>query len=287
MLNSSRAKLLGHKLALRLSAWLRRQAGCPASEPEYLYKYRPLSKEWLEFVLDILERDKIWFSAASKFNDPFDCLPVYNYAGTDDEIRARYAQRFRDNPAREKMVEQALLLRRDHPDKWEAQVDTMRAELGATISERTGVLSLSEVPDSLLMWGHYADCHTGVCLRFSRATFPALFKVAKPVRYSRDRPALDIIGDSLLEKVQKGLLTKAQDWDYEKEWRLVSLKSDKPNSGPGLHSLPPGAVDAIILGERISAENENRLRAASASKGITIFKARLHATKFSVEIDSA
>jgi hypothetical protein len=36
-----------------------------------------------------------------------------------------------------------------------------------TVTSKVGVMCISEVPDDILMWSHYADCHKGVCSRLA------------------------------------------------------------------------------------------------------------------------
>ena len=111
------------------------------------------------------------------------------------------------------------------------------------------------------MWGHYADSHTGFCIEYNFAevlkwcekecknilcckSFMLNYPIA-PVIYSDTRfdatkymqvilqdYASKRIGCSMKEfyypdvlTITKSILTKSIDWSYEKEWRLVSYKS--------------------------------------------------------------
>jgi hypothetical protein len=47
------------------------------------------------------------------------------------------------------------------------------------------------------------------------------------------------------------LLTKADFWAYEEEWRIIKY----PPSQPGLKAFPADSLDGIILGAKISASD--------------------------------
>lgn len=131
---------------------------------------------------------------------------------------------------------------------------SMEANLNRIFGERlsrVGICSLSEVGDNVLMWSHYADSHRGVCLRFSKpARVDKDFYLASKVRYSTDRPVVHVMRHSEEEWVTGSLLTKAEEWGYEREWRQFDL------NGPGFHPFRPGLLDAVILGALITPEHE-------------------------------
>lgn len=84
------------------------------------------------------------------------------------------------------------------------------------------MLCFSEVWDSLLMWGHYARGHRGVCLKLAvnRDLLPSEGDLLEPVRYSTHYPETRI-GD-IEESWKPYLLTKSVEWLYEKEWRYIA-----------------------------------------------------------------
>ena len=59
------------------------------------------------------------------------------------------------------------------------------------------------------------------------------------------------------------VLCKDAVWHYEKEWRMVRVP---PTGGPGLVQCPPHLLSGIILGERMTAEDEARLRRWAADR---------------------
>ncbi|HEY1935264.1 MAG TPA: DUF2971 domain-containing protein [Acetobacteraceae bacterium] len=99
------------------------------------------------------------------------------------------------------------------------------------------ILCLSGRPDSILMWSHYAERHTGLVLRLrSAVTLDSAWGAAEPVRYMHKMPLLfdeeflsDLLSGSTAmdmpyvhQKVHDMVYTKASCWSYEKEWRVFA-----------------------------------------------------------------
>jgi len=109
-----------------------------------------------------------------------------------------------------------------------------------------GVVCLSEINNDILMWSHYTDGHTGFCIEFERSDNNDLGKwdYCLPVTYDAvEAPSFD--PPSLEEKasVAKIVSSKAPNWSYEKEWRLIV--SHEFADGP--ISLP-AKITAVIFG---------------------------------------
>ncbi len=103
------------------------------------------------------------------------------------------------------------------------------------------ILSLSKTPHEILMWSHYANNHSGFLLEFdvdkSHKTNQQLAKletdeffeeVAKnlfyqEVIYTDKRPKIQVHKkeEDLSKLVNNLFLTKAENWQYEKEARVI------------------------------------------------------------------
>lgn len=95
-------------------------------------------------------------------------------------------------------------------------------------------LCLSEVPDSLLMWSHYADHHVGAVLKFdARSETADYFAGARPVNYAKKLPSfsdplslvrrfLGLQVEDAEKYLSRQLFTKSVEWAYEKEWRVLA-----------------------------------------------------------------
>ena len=82
----------------------------------------------------------------------------------------------------------------------------------------------------------------------------------------------------------KALLTKADSWAYEKEWRLINFEE-----GPGLQEIQGDALTGIILGALSSRDTEERVRswAEKRTYPLAIYRAVLNERSYSLNIQNA
>ncbi len=170
---------------------------------QILYKYLDING-----AKCMIGNKNLQFTNASQLNDPFDCHPkLIDYSNVPDiiakdEIHKQWEQEVKEN--------KALNLRND-----------------------TWLCSLSKVNDSLLMWSHYCYNHKGVCIGLNidkvMACVPPMFGTMylKPLVF--DVQYQDIIerpNAYYSKEAQWGYqwCTKAKDWAYEQEVRLVMPK---------------------------------------------------------------
>lgn len=258
--------------------------GQRVTDPEFLYKYRNVdTPQALERVRAILIQHQLWFSTADAFNDPYDCAPIVRtplnrerMLGIADRVATRETKGMGRIQLRRAKRENRALIRgfRYKAD----QVEEINAGILSMVRHETGVFSLSADPVSVLMWSHYGQSHTGVCLRF-RLDVESVIREAVGVHYNVERPTVDFLGDPI-EMATKALLHKADYWAYEDEYRIV-----KPN-GVGQHTFPPLALDGIIFGANIDAANEASIRQAAqiGNVGQHLFRTQLDEQTFRMNI---
>lgn len=125
-----------------------------------------------------------------------------------------------------------------------------------------GVLSFSEVPDSLLMWSHYGVSHSGFVLAFDakHSYFHEEkgpedeFRHLRRVVYRDVRPSATLVELNGVDM----FLVKSIHWSYEREWRIIRPLSDADivhSSNPfnvHLFRYPPSSLQAVIIGARAS-----------------------------------
>lgn len=225
---------------------------------KYLYKYRSLSGDSSRYVERILLHDELYFPRPIQFNDPFDCCPVLSLQATDKEfadyLDDMYKRRMPSLSRADRRRSVSAILKdpsRNHRSKEALE------SFGSAMTEAVnsaGVLSLSAKYDHILMWSHYADSHRGICLRFQASSSTPFFGRAQPIIYQEARPIVNLIHDSPHAQADNALLTKADFWSYEEEWRIVEHEA-----GPGVHKFPAGLLDVVILGARISSADKQKV----------------------------
>ena len=275
--------------------------------PKYLYKFR----RFLPQHLDALNKGVLWMSPPDKFNDPFDTtvyfdpnrflvedLPREKFMAKVKEIGEAQAkgEPFRPVPLvnpitakawREKVY--AELVARDttgRRDKLLAVAEQIVATQGVKLRQQMrdhfrrgfSVLSLAGNPTAVLMWSHYSDAHRGFCIEYDfgnlppddlrrRLCFPVLYRSkrtdATPYMAKRDPTDFNNLFGQYL------CLLKDRRWSYEQEWRII-------------HALGPAHANmelimptpsAIIVGSKVSPDNEQRMREFSDRKSIAFKRA--------------
>ena len=169
--------------------------------------------------IDILQNRLIRFTQPNAMNDPFEAKPHFYKLGSKEKFAKNYAEVIRKYPYRV-WVDYCRVLGNDtgrfalakkvenDPDYAEWLHKSLhkqdREDLLHNLRQRSndlhnnfGILSLSETPDNLLMWAHYAAGHTGFVLvldsshDFFKGTV-SLPGLAKPerVEYRLERPRM-------------------------------------------------------------------------------------------------
>lgn len=132
------------------------------------------------------------------------------------------------------------------------------------------ILCLSDAPDLVTMWTHYAENHQGIALQFR--CIPQLdspWKEARPVNYVENMPRLvdeQFLSDLLAgnghfepkEIINRLIYTKSTDWSLEREWRICF--GTGRNSDATFEDLPfhPLELGAIIFGFRMPKEDQKK-----------------------------
>lgn len=147
----------------------------------------------------------------------------------------------------------------------------LRDQFTQACRTRIGILSLSEVPDSVLMWSHYAAQHRGFIVGFDeghqffnrrRGPQDEFFHLRR-VEY---RPAKAFADLTEMDGAQI-LLAKSPDWSYEQEWRMlmpvdmVTRSIGSADEPIHLVEVPASAVHSVIVGARIADSARRELMA--------------------------
>jgi DUF2971 family protein len=266
-----------------------------------LYKY--LSPE----RLDVLRNERIRFSQPNVFNDPFELSTtvgsIFGEKTWEIPLTSTCGQAV--NPI-EHAASDTNMLTADLATKLRMAGNLLLDMFGKvtskglqeTFARRFGVLTLTEKPDNLLMWAHYAKSHEGFVLEVD--TTHAFFDRPKTddgrthsvgkVEYSQTRPAVALTDYNAVE----ALFVKSAEWEYEQEWRMVlplseSIQTIETPSPPiHLFALPPAALSGVILGCRMSAARRDEILSMLAHEEryahVAVRQAELDARTFTLRL---
>lgn len=153
------------------------------------------------------------------------------------------------------------------------------------LNQNRGLICFSKSWHNPLVWGHYAEKHTGICLGFDVPD-----GLVTPVIYAAHPSKIKINPESnlpvLTEQVMNRLLrTKFADWRYEDEVRLfVELDHDTKESGNYFYSFSDNLVLCeIILGHRCEIPIAGIKKLVNSfEKPIQVLKSRIAFSSFRV-----
>lgn len=206
-----------------------------------LYKY--MSGEG---ALRLFRSEMVRFTQPIEFNDPFEMQPFIKGLADEPTLESQFDDGFGKtlDPQIDKMLSDLNLT-----DEQKSKIDcgaiykTVQSQapeaLGLfkrlaeivtpfidkqiykTVNENLGAFCLTEKPDDLLMWAHYADHHRGVVLEFdekhqffNRRLGPEDdFRHFRKVVYTQDRPNIFLADSNTVDF----FYFKSTEWEYEQE----------------------------------------------------------------------
>lgn len=225
--------------------------------PKELYKYGNFESQYWE---KIIYKAEIYLAPAKEFNDPFDCKANFDYK------RAISKGRFRDE-----------LIKRFGQKDIENLPAQMVEKIVEGMREDVFVSCFSETWSSILMWAHYARSYNGFCIEYDMKMVRDFVKYnLYPVLYEKEY--IDITDSLRSHNKNTGLicnLSKAREWEYEKEWRIVEYRK-----GPFYIRK---AIKAIYLGWNCSQQNREAILQWAKSNNKIVYDIKVSKTQYKLE----
>lgn len=264
------------------------------SYSQSLYKYVGLNTEtsWSRLE-ETLGQCVLTGATVSHLNDPFEASPcVFN-----DIDMSRYERSLRPPSLADAYG------REPRTPVTEDEIESLRDKARTYLERRqrqARIVAFCERSDSPLLWSHYANSYKGACLHFLGSSFGSISPRSRIgyVKYSTIRPTYPLSlalalasskGSSghdyearFAHSDQMLFFTKAQEWAYETEIRLIYDASRKDGG-----RFAGGGLLSIIIGPRTPQDVEERLRrtiAQSKLPHLHVRRARLSESSFSVQI---
>lgn len=217
-----------------------------------LFRYQSCN----ENNFNALENKKIWVASPKDFNDAFEFSCTI---GNKEDHLLEEMGVFEQIPEAKELYLQ----------KQESLKELIRYS-----QNEFGVCCFMEDKFSQLMWSHYADGHKGFCVefsfdeeRFNNFVYPICYR-KEMVNIEMKSPKADFLPI---------MLTKSEDWAYEREWRLVFTGKDQ-----GLHEAPK--IKAVYLGAKIEEPDKRRISDICRMKGYEIYQMDTKYGKYQLEI---
>jgi hypothetical protein len=190
-----------------------------------LYHYQPSNFDWLR---QTISENSVHCPSPQDFNDPWDCQPCFDDRVVDDPAERARLVKYLDDSYRKQFPGKPEEEYRQRVDQVSADTSLLRSmvrqlsDMGKAMGEQYRVYCLSILPDSILMWGLYAEKHRGLCLGFS--TENEQFGSAYKVEYCETYPKLNY-ADNSDEVIMLPMITKSALWAHECEFRVIQRKT--------------------------------------------------------------
>ncbi|MCC6650492.1 MAG: DUF2971 domain-containing protein [Candidatus Eisenbacteria bacterium] len=234
-----------------------------ATLPKRLYRYLNNDTHQFDSVSDALKGNALHFCSYASLNDPFDGACTWNFNSPAADIEAYWRE----------LVDLGEV---PVSGNVEAQIDAMVRLSNTSDGQRQlqqesqksfrdqALCCLSLEPCNPLLWAHYGGGLKGACLEFDAvALFHSLgtgHAQMVPVQYKANLGECRFYEAGDIERGLATLATKGEEWRYEAEWRLIR------KDAPGLQCFQPTALTGVLLGERMSPEEQVRVRALAEAR---------------------
>lgn len=149
--------------------------------------------------------------------------------------------------------------------------------------------------DNQLMWSHYANSYSGICIEYDFSKITEFIGFVYPVEYKKQRPNISLkdlgIGGVITEpqtsikqiepdmtNILAYLLVKNTCWEYENEWRIINI--GEANT-PKFVEMP--YIKSITLGLNVDATCKLLLWDVCQEKGIPCYALALSTDGFKLD----
>jgi len=256
--------------------------------PDLMYSYRPTRGD-VKREAEVLLENKIWFSTPDQFNDPFELQPHFHFAPSyqpEESVINAFTQQL-PNGLRD-LVEAGIRSRFQDVSARAAMEQDVRAELLQSLG-RTSIACFAESDLQIRMWSYYASSHKGVCFGFNFDEpwiCGAMWIGPEKVVYQPEYPAIQLVAVNDkhpdADARMKALLTKAEEWSGEREWRCL-----RPDTPSGHQAFPVGSLKKLVFGARIEREHREAMLSLvkQRSAPVEIFQARVAPDRFELTLE--
>jgi hypothetical protein len=171
-------------------------------------------------------------------------------------------------------------------------VEGVRKDFLNSFSNRWRLICGSRVPDSILMWSHYAQNHTGMVIGFDTGQVP-FSQIGEdyilPVNYSETKA--NYVHFSKQPEFERQLFvvatTKSSAWSYEQEVRVILAASPKTLREMQFLPITPESISATYLGCRIEPairNSMNEILSQQRLRHVSVFGAELHPSEYALRM---
>ncbi len=273
-----------------------------------LYKFRTVDT----YSLSALSNSKLWFSALSDFNDPFEGSHMLDsHLSNSDLNLIKEMVQWKPKEevgeeAYEKMLSEMGINEEGLTnDKLFKSIAIHELDILINIIHASKICCFSVSDDEKdplkenLMWSHYSNGLRGFCLVFNgdalqidinNSSQQAIRAIQvkyqnKPNElklsdYVKSESELNTAKNDYFQYITETIATKSLAWEYENEVRILALGDHN------IHAYLPDTLLEIVVGEKMPEDQKNLVinTAKNANPSVSIKEARLKQNSYKLEI---
>jgi len=255
-----------------------------------IYKYRNWEND---FHKDVLRENEIYFASPIMFNDPFDSKISENLLLIDtEEKREEFAEHIVNESKND-----LILMGKDPVNVKSNFKERLKNNLSEehlfneiqefeNANKLYGIFSGSRTWKSVLMWSHYGNNHKGICIGFKEDYLLKSSNIgwSGDVDYLNDFPIRDPLNFNMniAEESFMKFYTKAEEWRYEEEYRLVISNIYGLADADRLMKLNSESIAEVVLGIEFEDGMKQEIMDICRSKKIKVYQAKKVPFKFEI-----
>lgn len=234
--------------------------------PKVMYKYYDF-----DTGIKAIISNTIKLSSPTEFNDPFDCYDKLIDFKVDkkEDVMQVLKRSLHKNPDLVKEFEEISR----SPDRVEKVLyDTL-----LQARSKMGVSCFSRLFDQQLMWSHYSNKHTGICIGYEINPFVKDYFII-PVNYQKNLKKINYF-EERIECIKNWLTQKSEDWSYEQEVRLISFETN------GIVAISKESIKEVYLGCRVKNKQAVLDIISERQLGVKVGEMKLLEDEFGMGVD--
>lgn len=232
-------------------------------------------------------KGSIYFQKPIEFNDPWDCkAPQITIPRQINSLKNIWFNMAKQNGSA--FVETEWQNLKKLPDT-EIQLRLGKIFKGSIEKRRSkiGVFCLSFIPDSELMWSHYASSHSGYMLHFQIDIAQcyadlSLKNIGRPFpvmyRDKREIWNLKTYSNNKTNHLYNLIRFKSNAWEYECELRFLNINKW------GFIKTPCNWLKAIVIGLNAESELQSKLENIGKELNVSVFLASMNKKEYKIDI---
>ena len=230
--------------------------------PKTLYRYTKIS----QYLIDNLKNNTLTATSPTEFNDLYDSTMHFDTVSLDKK-------RFKELNEGSKRLGFEKVINKETEEILLKQAKEIDEYSLTYLTKNFRIVCLSSDSDDIKMWSHYSDSNNGVCIAYDfsksennldRYFYPVLY-MKKPI----DVTELCEIDNQIMQAALVSVISKFEDWENEKEWRLIFYLGDDGNRRLEISTAPK--PEFILLGNRFM-DNIEKTRFSNRSEFLLIEK---------------